>query len=71
MRTIDGRSKQGRAVREYLASKDIKYGTTKVEKVKPILLNDEQKEFIEQYSQDGMSSFQIAQLFFQMLKLKN
>jgi len=68
--TIDGRSKQGRAVREYLASKDIKYGTTKVEKVKPILLNDEQKEFIEQYSQDGMSSFQIAQLLFSDVEVK-
>ena len=27
--TIDGRSKQGRAVRAYLASKDMKYKTTK------------------------------------------
>jgi len=62
--TIDGRSKQGRAVREYLASKEIKYKTTKHEEVKPVLLNEEQKQFIEQYSQDGMSSFQIAQLLF-------
>ena len=62
--TIDGRSKQGRAVREYLASKEIKYKTTKHEEVKPILLTEEQKQFIEQYSQDGMSSYQIAQLLF-------
>jgi hypothetical protein len=62
--TIDGRSKQGRAVREYLASKEIKYKTTKHEEVKPIVLTEEQKDFIEQYSQDGMSSYQIAQLLF-------
>jgi len=62
--TIDGRSKQGRAVREYLASKEIKYKTTKHEEVKPIVLTEDQKNFIEQYSQDGMSSYQIAQLLF-------
>ncbi len=61
---IDGRSKEGRAVREYLASNDIKYKTTKHDNVKPIILNDEQKEFIENYSSDGMSSFQIAQVVF-------
>jgi len=62
--TIDGRSKQGRAVRQYLASKEIKYKTTRHEEVKPIVLTEEQKQFIEQYAQDGMSSFQIAQLLF-------
>jgi len=62
--TIDGRSKQGRAVRQYLVSKEIKYKTTKHEEVKPIVLTEEQKQFIEQYSQDGMSSYQIAQLLF-------
>jgi hypothetical protein len=62
--TIDGRSKQGRAVRGYLASKEIKYKTTKHPEVLPIVLSEEQKSFIDQYSQDGMSSFQIAQLLF-------
>lgn len=62
--TIDGRSKQGRAVRAYLASKEIKYKTSVHETVKPIVLTEEQKNFIEQYSQDGMSSYQIAQLLF-------
>ena len=62
--TIDGRSKEGRAVRKYLSEEDIKYKTTKHKEVKPIVLNDEQKNFIHQYSQDGMSSFQIAQLLF-------
>jgi hypothetical protein len=42
----------------------MKYKTTKHEEVKPVLLSEEQKSFIEQYSNDGMSSFQIAQLLF-------
>ena len=62
--TIDGRSKEGRAVRKYLVEEDIKYKTTKHKEVKPIVLTDDQKNFIHQYSQDGMSSFQIAQLLF-------
>jgi hypothetical protein len=68
--TIDGRSKQGRSVREYLASKDIKYKTTKKKESKPILLTVEQKEFIQQYSKDGMSSYQIAQLIFSGREVK-
>ena len=62
--TIDGRSKQGRAVRKYLTDNEIKYKTTKHKEVPPIVLSLEQKDFIHQYSQDGMSSFQIAQLLF-------
>ena len=69
--TIDGRSKQGRAVRAYLSSQDIKYKTTKKKEVTPIVLKEEQKQFIEQYSPDGMSSFQIAQLLFPDSELKN
>ena len=68
--TIDGRSKQGRAVREYLASKDIKYKTTKKQESKPILLTPEQKDFIHQYVEDGMSSYQIAQLIFPNKEIK-
>lgn len=69
--TIDGRSKEGRAVRKYLADNDVKYKTTKKEHVKPIVLNDEQKEFILKYAEDGMSSFQIAQVLFQDKVIKN
>ena len=62
--TIDGRSKQGRAVRAYLSEKEIKYNTTKHAKALPVVLNEEQKQFVQQYALDGMSSFQIAQLIF-------
>ena len=68
--TIDGRSRQGRAVRAYLASKEMKYKTTKHQEVKPIVLTEDQKEFIQNYSQDGMSSFQIAQLLFPESEVK-
>ena len=61
---IDGRSKEGRSVRAYLGSKEIKYKTTKHDNVKPVILTDEQKQFIENYSSDGMTGFQIAQVVF-------
>jgi len=69
--TIDGRSVEGRAVRKYLADNNVKYKTTEKVKVKPIILNDEQKEFIVQYADDGMSSFQIAQILFTDREIKN
>ncbi len=69
--TIDGRSKEGRAVRKYLSDNNVKYKTTEKTKVKPVILNDEQKEFILQYADDGMSSFQIAQILFTDREVKN
>lgn len=69
--TIDGRSKEGRAVRKYLVDNNVKYKTTEKQKVKPIILTDEQKEFIVRYSDDGMSSFQIAQVLFTDREIKN
>ncbi len=69
--TIDGRSKEGRAVRKYLADSQIKYKTTQKIPVKPIVLTDEQKQFITQYSEDGMSSLQIAQVIFPDKTIKN
>ena len=69
--TIDGRSKEGRAVRKYLVDNNVKYKTTEKQKVKPIILTNEQKEFIVRYSDDGMSSFQIAQVLFTDREIKN
>jgi len=69
--TIDGRSKEGRAVRAYLAENDVKYRTTEKQKAKPVILSEEQKEFVVQYSDDGMSSFQIAQVLFTEREIKN
>ena len=63
--SLDGRSKEGRAVREYMAAKDYKYHTTKAKKVAPVKLTEEQKEFIRENLDAGMKAFDIAQLMFQ------
>ena len=63
--SLDGRSREGRAVREYMASKDYKYKTTKVEKVKGVNLTKDQKEFITHNADAGMKAFEIATLLFQ------
>lgn len=62
--SLDGRTKEGRAVREYLAKKDLNYKTTKVEKVKNINLSTEQKEFVEEYARDDLNAYRIAQIIF-------
>jgi len=62
--SLDGRTKEGRAVREHLAAHDLQYNTTKAEKVKDIPLSKEQREFVEEYAADDMNAYQIAQLIF-------
>jgi len=58
--SLDGRTKEGKLVREYLVECGFKYNTTKKKKAKRILLDDEEKEFIERSAQDGMNAYQIA-----------
>lgn len=62
--TLKGSSKEGRAVRTFLIQEDLDYKTTKRHKKKAIKLNAEQKEFIETYMKEGMSTFQMAELVF-------
>ena len=62
--TLDGRSREGRAVREYMATKDYKYITTKHPKVKGVNLNEDQKEFILENVDAGMKAFEITRLVF-------
>jgi hypothetical protein len=61
---LDGRTKEGRAVRSYLVKKGVDFSTTKAKPAKNISLTDEQKEFIKQYSSDGINAFQIAKIIF-------
>jgi len=61
---LDGRSREGRAVREYMAQQDYKYQTTKHPKVKGVNLNADQKEFILQNVDAGMKAFEITRLLF-------
>ena len=63
--TIDGRSKQGRAVRKFLAEQDKKAKTTLAPKVEQIHLTKEQKEFLMTDNIEvGMNALEIARLTF-------
>jgi len=62
--TLDGRTKEGRAVRKYLVDNNLEYKTTKAEKVGNIELTVEQKEFVEEYASGEMNAYQIGQILF-------
>lgn len=68
--TIDGRSKEGRAVRKFLAEENLEYKTTKRDKVPDIELTDEQIEFIKAQAQNNLSAFQIAEILFPDINIK-
>ena len=61
---IDGRSKEGRAVRSFCVKEKLDFKTTKHAKVKNIILTEDQKEFAMEYARDGMNPYQIASLLF-------
>ena len=63
--SLDGRSREGRAVRAYRAKKDYKYNTTKHAKAKAVHLTESQKEFILENADAGMKAFEIARILFQ------
>jgi len=60
---LDGRSKEGRAVREFLAEEGFEYKTKKYSGARDVVLTDPQKEFILEHA-DSMNSFKIAELLF-------
>jgi len=61
---LDGRTKEGRAVRQYMASKDYKYTTRENKKVPPVKLTDEHKEFILANADGNMKAFDMAKILF-------
>ena len=61
---LDGRSKQGIAIRAFLAANKINYKTSKYQKVGSLPLTDEQKDFIEGQAKMGLASLQIAELLY-------
>lgn len=67
---IDGRSREGRAVRAFLAEEKLEYKTTKREKVPDIELTDEQIEFIKAQAQNNLSAYQIAEILFPDINIK-
>lgn len=61
---LDGRSREGRAVRKFLADNSIEYKTTNRVAADPIEFTPEQKEFILDQAETGLSSLRIAQIVF-------
>jgi hypothetical protein len=68
--TLDGRTKEGRAVRAFLAEESLKYETTKWDKVEDIELSSEQIEFVKAQAKNGLSAFQIADMLFASNNIK-
>ena len=62
--TLDGRSKEGRAVIKFLAENGLKAQTTKKEKSKEVNLSPEQIESIESMKADGLNTSEIADVLF-------
>ena len=67
---LDGRTKEGRAVRAFLLENEIEYETKHVYPKEDIPLTDDQVEFIVNSARDGMDSFQIAQILFPDARIK-
>ena len=68
--SLDGRTKEGRAVRKFLAEESLEYVTTAWEKVDDIELDDRQIEFTKAQAKNGLSAFQISELLFPELNIK-
>ena len=63
--SLDGRSKEGRAVRAFLANANMEYTTSLVERVEEIELTKEQKEFLMSDNVErGMNALEAARLAF-------
>tara|TARA_R100001443_G_scaffold100908_1_gene108441 strand:+ start:2478 stop:3527 length:1050 start_codon:yes stop_codon:yes gene_type:complete len=61
---LDGRSKEGRAVRKFLVENCIDFRTTSRQPTENIEFTREQREFILQQAENGLSSLEIARIVF-------
>ena len=68
---LDGRTKEGRAVRKFLVDNNLNYKTTEKEKRENIEFTQEQKEFIVQYAREGMSAYEISKILFPDINVTN
>lgn len=68
--SLDGRSKEGRAVRKFLVENSIKFRTTSRIPAEAIDLTKEQTEFILQQAEEGLSSLEIAKIVFPSRNVK-
>jgi len=62
--SLDGRSKEGRAVRKFLVENAIEFRTTSRPPAETIEFTQEQTEFILQQAETGLSSLEIARIVF-------
>lgn len=69
--SLDGRTKEGRAVRSFLVENRIDFSTTQKEKREDIIFTDEQKEFIIQYAKENMSAYEISKILFPDINITN
>lgn len=70
-KNLDGRTKEGRAVREFLVDNNLEYTTTEKQKKEAIEFSQEQKEFIVQYAKEGMSAYEISKILFPDINVTN
>ena len=68
--SLDGRSKEGRAVRKFLVENSIDFRTTSRPPAEIIEFTDEQCEFIIQQAETGLSSLEIAKIVFPSRNVK-
>ena len=65
-KTLDGRSREGRAVREFRLQNNLEYQTrNRANEVNQIELSVSQKEFIEKQVRNGSKPFQVAKMIFE------
>lgn len=62
--TLDGRSKEGRAVTKFLAKNGLKTKTTKREKLKEIVLTEDQLTQVQDLKADKLNTSEIADIVF-------
>lgn len=67
---LDGRSKEGRAVKKYLSQLNLDYETTAWDKQDDISLTEEQIDFIKAQAENGLSAFQISEILFPDINVK-
>ena len=69
--SLDGRTKEGRAVRKFLVDNNLEYSTTEKQKKEDVEFSQEQKEFIVQYAKEGMSAYEISKILFPEINITN
>ena len=68
--TLDGRSKIGRAIRKFMVAQGLDYATSTHQKVDDIVLTEQEKEFLDSYAGQNMSSIQLAELLWPNKEIK-